>query len=124
MSVIRIALVEDDAQHARTVTDDPERYRTQRGITLTVAADGTQGAWVLDAGTYSFAIGNGAHKALNNLQKNEEPFQEGPGRSAPARPADPVGHAVCGPRRRLCLLLPLAHRGLRHGAVLARHFGL
>ena len=78
MSVIRIALVEDDAQHARIVTDDLERYRTQRGIALTVAADGTQGAWVLDAGTYSFAIGNGAHEALNNLHKNEEPFQEGP----------------------------------------------
>ena len=32
-----------------------------------VKADGTQGAWVLDAGDYYFAIGNGAHEALNNV---------------------------------------------------------
>ena len=30
-------------------------------------ADGTQGAWVLEAGDYYFAIGNGAHEALNNV---------------------------------------------------------
>ena len=30
-------------------------------------ADGTQGAWILDAGDYYFAIGNGAHEALNNV---------------------------------------------------------
>ena len=30
-------------------------------------ADGTQGAWVLEAGDYYFAIGNGAHNALNNV---------------------------------------------------------
>lgn len=32
-----------------------------------VKADGTQGAWVLEAGDYYFAIGNGAHEALNNV---------------------------------------------------------
>ncbi len=32
-----------------------------------VKADGTTGAWVLDAGDYYFAIGNGAHEALNNV---------------------------------------------------------
>ena len=32
-----------------------------------VKADGTQGAWVLDAGEYFFAIGNGAHEAINNI---------------------------------------------------------
>lgn len=32
-----------------------------------VKADGTAGAWVLDAGDYYFAIGNGAHAALNNV---------------------------------------------------------
>ena len=32
-----------------------------------VKADGTQGAWILDAGDYYFAIGNGAHEALNNV---------------------------------------------------------
>lgn len=30
-------------------------------------ADGTVGAWVLEAGDYYFAIGNGAHEALNNV---------------------------------------------------------
>lgn len=34
-------------------------------------ADGTQGAWVLDAGDYYFAIGNGAHEALNNVLANK-----------------------------------------------------
>ena len=32
-----------------------------------VKADGTAGAWVLDAGDYYFALGNGAHNALNNV---------------------------------------------------------
>ena len=32
-----------------------------------VKADGTQGAWILDEGDYYFAIGNGAHEALNNV---------------------------------------------------------
>ncbi len=32
-----------------------------------VKADGTQGAWVLEAGDYFFAVGNGAHEALNNV---------------------------------------------------------
>lgn len=32
-----------------------------------VKADGTEGAWVLDSGDYYFAIGNGAHEALNNV---------------------------------------------------------
>ena len=32
-----------------------------------VKANGTQGAWILDAGDYYFAVGNGAHEALNNV---------------------------------------------------------
>nr|MCR5715412.1 fibronectin type III-like domain-contianing protein [Lachnospiraceae bacterium] len=32
-----------------------------------VKADGTTGAWVLEAGDYYFAVGNGAHEALNNV---------------------------------------------------------
>ena len=30
-------------------------------------ADGTLGAWTLDAGDYYFSVGNGAHEALNNV---------------------------------------------------------
>ncbi|MBQ3282517.1 MAG: glycoside hydrolase family 3 C-terminal domain-containing protein [Atopobiaceae bacterium] len=32
-----------------------------------IKGDGTQGAWVLEAGDYYFAIGNGSHEALNNV---------------------------------------------------------
>lgn len=32
-----------------------------------VKADGTQGAWILEAGDYYFTVGNGAHEALNNV---------------------------------------------------------
>lgn len=32
-----------------------------------VKANGTQGAWVLDEGDYYFAVGNGAHEAINNI---------------------------------------------------------
>ncbi len=32
-----------------------------------VKENGTAGAWVLDSGDYYFAIGNGAHEALNNV---------------------------------------------------------
>ena len=36
-----------------------------------VKANGTTGAWVLDAGDYYFAVGNGAHNALNNILANK-----------------------------------------------------
>lgn len=36
-----------------------------------VKADGTQGAWVLEAGDYYFTTGNGAHEALNNVIANK-----------------------------------------------------
>ncbi len=34
---------------------------------LAANSSGTEGAWVLEAGDYYFAIGNGAHEALNNV---------------------------------------------------------
>lgn len=48
-----------------TVTFDPQ-YMASYDENA-VKADGTQGAWTLDAGDYYFAIGNGAHEALNNI---------------------------------------------------------
>ena len=36
-----------------------------------VKENGTVGAWVLDAGDYYFAVGNGAHEALNNVLANK-----------------------------------------------------
>ena len=40
-------------------------------------ANGTKGAWVLDAGDYYFAIGNGAHEALNNVLANKTGSESG-----------------------------------------------
>ncbi len=42
-----------------------------------VKADGTQGAWILDDGDYYFAIGNGAHEALNNVLAAKTGSDEG-----------------------------------------------
>ncbi|MCC8100453.1 MAG: glycoside hydrolase family 3 C-terminal domain-containing protein [Clostridiales bacterium] len=52
-----------------TVEFDPE-YMCSYDEDM-VKADGTTGAWVLDAGNYYFAIGNGAHEALNNVLANK-----------------------------------------------------
>ncbi len=42
-----------------------------------VKADGTTGAWVLEAGDYYFAIGDDAHAALNNVLANKNGTEEG-----------------------------------------------
>ncbi len=39
--------------------------------------DGTYGAWVLSDGDYYFAIGNGAHEALNNVLANKTGSEDG-----------------------------------------------
>lgn len=39
--------------------------------------NGTKGAWVLEDGDYYFAIGNGAHEALNNVLANKNGSDEG-----------------------------------------------
>ena len=41
-----------------------------------VKADGTEGAWVLDAGEYYFAIGNGSHEAINNILAAKQADEE------------------------------------------------
>ena len=53
------------ASETVTVDIDPALFASY-DETVT-KADGTQGAWVLEAGDYYFAIGNGAHEALNNV---------------------------------------------------------
>nr|MCR4674602.1 glycoside hydrolase family 3 C-terminal domain-containing protein [Lachnospiraceae bacterium] len=40
-------------------------------------SSGTTGAWVLDSGDYYFAIGNGAHEALNNVLATKTGSTEG-----------------------------------------------
>lgn len=53
------------ASETVTVEIDPALFASY-DETVT-KADGTVGAWVLEAGDYYFAIGNGAHNALNNV---------------------------------------------------------
>ena len=47
-----------------------------------VKADGTTGAWVLEDGDYYFAIGNGAHEALNNILAKKTGSEDGLVRTA------------------------------------------
>ncbi len=42
-----------------------------------VKADETRGAWTLEAGDYYFAIGNGAHEALNNVLAKKNGNEDG-----------------------------------------------
>ncbi len=58
-------VLEPGASETVTVNFDA-RYAASYDETA-VKADGTEGAWVLDAGDYYFAIGNGAHEAINNI---------------------------------------------------------
>ena len=54
-------------------------------------ADGTPGAWVLEAGEYYFAVGNGAHEALNNIlaaSQSGDTAQAAEGENAEASAAD------------------------------------
>jgi beta-glucosidase len=48
------------------VVDFDAQYFASYDETAT-KADGTTGAWSLEAGDYYFAVGNGAHEALNNV---------------------------------------------------------
>lgn len=52
-----------------TITFDPQYMASYDEDAL--KADGTYGAWSLEAGDYYFAIGNGAHEALNNVLANK-----------------------------------------------------
>lgn len=55
------------AGESETVTVDFDAKYVASYDENAVKANGTQGAWLLDAGDYYFAIGNGAHEALNNV---------------------------------------------------------
>ena len=59
------------AGESETVTVDFDAKYVASYDENAVKADGTQGAWILDAGDYYFAIGNGAHEALNNVLANK-----------------------------------------------------
>ena len=54
-----------------------------------VKADGTEGAWVIDEGDYYFAVGNGAHAALNNVIANKTGSTDGLTTITPDEVVDP-----------------------------------
>ena len=58
-----------------TITFDPEDFTSYDEEAE--KADGTLGAYVLEAGDYYFAIGNGAHEALNNVLAKKTGSTEG-----------------------------------------------
>ena len=57
------------------ITVDPAYFASYD--TNQVNANGTQGAWILDAGDYYFSVGNGAHEALNNVLAVKTGSEEG-----------------------------------------------
>ena len=61
----KTGVLEPGASESVAIDIDPALFASY-DETVT-KADGTQGAWVLEAGDYYFAIGNGAHEALNNV---------------------------------------------------------
>ena len=61
----KTGVLEPGASESVTIPFDP-RYMASYDETV-VKVDGTEGAWVLDEGTYYFAIGSSAHNAINNI---------------------------------------------------------
>ena len=71
----KTGVLEPGASETVTVSFDPAYIASYDQNA--VKADGTQGAWTLDAGTYYFAIGNGAHEALNNILALKQDSEDG-----------------------------------------------
>jgi beta-glucosidase len=61
----KTSILEPGASETVTVDFDAEYFASYDETA--VKADGTTGAWSLEAGNYYFAVGNGAHEALNNV---------------------------------------------------------
>ena len=61
----KTGVLEPGASEKVTVEFDPAYFASYDENA--VKANGTQGAWVLEDGDYYFAVGNGAHEALNNV---------------------------------------------------------
>ena len=71
----KTSVLEPGASESITVSFDP-RYMASYDETA-LKADGTEGAWVLDEGTYYFAIGSSAHNAINNILAHKLGSTEG-----------------------------------------------
>ena len=61
----KTGVLEPGASEEVTIEFDPAYFASYDENA--VKENGTQGAWVLEDGDYYFAIGNGAHEALNNV---------------------------------------------------------
>lgn len=71
----KTGVLEPGASEDVTVEFDPMYFASYDENA--VKADGTQGAWVLEDGDYYFAIGNGAHEALNNVLAKKNGSEDG-----------------------------------------------
>ncbi len=71
----KTGVLQPGASETVTVTFDPAYIASYDQNA--VKANGTAGAWTLDKGTYYFAIGNGAHEALNNILSLKRGSEEG-----------------------------------------------
>ena len=65
----KTGVLEPGASEEVTVEFDPLYFASYDENA--VKENGTKGAWVLEDGDYYFAIGNGAHEALNNILANK-----------------------------------------------------
>ena len=63
--IAKTGILEPGASETVNVEIDPALFASYDENA--VKADGTPGAWTLEAGDYWFAIGNGVHEALNNI---------------------------------------------------------
>ena len=81
LGVAKTELLLPGARQTIDVRFDP-RYMASYDETA-VKADGSAGAWVLDPGAYYFAIGNGAHNALNNILARKRGSADGLVSAAP-----------------------------------------
>lgn len=71
----KTGVLEPGASEDVTIPFDPAYFASYDENA--VKADGTTGAWVLEDGDYYFAIGNGAHEALNNVLAKKTGSEDG-----------------------------------------------
>ncbi len=69
------SVLEPGASEELTIKFDPLYFASYDE--KAIKANGTSGAWVLDSGDYYFAIGNGAHEALNNILAKKNGTEDG-----------------------------------------------
>lgn len=75
LSFGKTEILEPGASQTLEIAFDPT-YMASYDQSVT-KANGTQGAWVLEAGDYYFSVGNGAHEALNNVLAKKRGSDEG-----------------------------------------------